>query len=204
MLGVVVLAVAGVLAAGGWDWISDADRVEEFFTERGLLGPLVFVALMWALQPWGIPGAVFMVPAAVVWPLPTAMLLSWIGNMGASTIAFGFARWVARDWAQAHLPERLRRWDDRLASGAYVEVTMLRLLTGQLPPADWLLGVSAVEIAPFLVGTAIGIIPGIVVITAVGGSLYGWIGGDPARWGPLLAVAIAAVVVVRRRRRAAV
>ena len=201
VLATIVAVVGGVLAAGGWDWISDADRVEDFFTERGVVGPLVFVALMWGLQPWGIPGAVFMVPAAVVWPLPTAMALSWVGNMGASTIAFGFARWVARDWAQDHLPERLRRWDDRLAAGGYGEVTMLRLLTGQLPPADWLLGVSAVRFGPFVVGTAIGIIPGIIVITAVGGNLYGWVGGDQRRWVPLLTVAIAATVIARRRGR---
>ena len=80
---------------------------------------------------------------------------------------------------------------------------MLRLLTGQLPPADWLLGVSTVQVGPFVFGTAIGIIPGIVVITAVGGNLYSWIGGDPRRWVPLLVVAIAATVIARRRRRAA-
>ena len=194
-------AVAAVLVAGGWEWLSDGDRVEAFFTERGAIGPIVFVVLMWLVQPWGVPGAFFMVPAAVVWPLPVAMGLSWIGNMGASTIAFGFARWVGHDWAQARLPDRLRRWDDRLASGGVVEVTMLRLLTGQIPPADWLLGVSQVRVPPFVVGTAVGIIPGIIVITTVGGSFYGWIGGEPRRLVVALVATVAVVLVVRRRRR---
>jgi len=199
-LGLGAAVVVVVLAAGGWEWLSDADRVEEFFTERGLLGPLVFVLLMWAVQPWGVPGAVFMVPAAVVWPLPVAMGLSWVGNMGASLIAFLFARWVARDWAQARVPERVRRWDDRLASGGILEVTVLRLATGQLPPADWLLGVSNVRMVPFLVGTALGIIPGIVVITMVGGSLFGWVAESPWRWGPLVALGAVGFVWSRRRR----
>ena len=124
---------------------------------------------MWLLQPAGVPGAVFMVPAAVVWPIPTAIALSWIGNMGASSIAFVMARWFAHDWAQARLPERLRRWDTRLAGGSTLQVTwqvtLLRFVTGQLTPADWLLGVSTVSARAFLVGTGIGIIPGIVLFT---------------------------------------
>jgi uncharacterized membrane protein YdjX (TVP38/TMEM64 family) len=197
ILGVGVVA-ATFVALDGWSFVSDGDRVEAFFTERGALGPIVFVAVMWALQPAGVPGLVFMIPAAVVWPLPTAMALSWVGNMGASTIAFVMARWLFRDWAQNHLPTRLRGWDERLADGGgLTEVTLLRVVTGQLTPADWLLGVSNVRLGVFIVGTGIGIVPGIVLATTIGGGLTELLLDRPA----LLLLSVAGFGIVRRLRR---
>ena len=196
---VVVAALAAFLVGGGWDFISDGDRVQEFFTERGALGPIVFVLAMWALQPWGVPGAVFMVPASLIWPMPAAIALSWVGNMGASAIAFSFARWVARDWVEPRIPPWMAKYNDRLAQGGLYEVLALRVVTGQLPPADWMLGVSRVRWGPFVVGTAIGIIPGIVLIVWVGGSLFTTLADRPLL---LAAIVIGLVMLVRRRRRA--
>jgi len=196
---VLVLGIVLFVTLGGWDFVSDGDRVEEFFTERGALGPIVFILLMWALQPAGVPGLVFMVPAAVVWSLPTAMALSWIGNMGASTIAFAMARYMARDWVQDHMPTRLQGWDERLADGGLLQVFLLRVVTGQLTPADWLLGVSTVGFRTFLLGTSLGIIPGIVLATTVGANVAGLF-SNPWVARPLL-VALVGLVVVRRARR---
>ena len=195
-----VVGTALFVMFGGWSFVTDGERVEEFFTERGALGPIVFVLAMWALQPAGVPGLVFMVPAAVVWPLPTAMALSWIGNMGASTLAFAMARYFARDWVQDHMPTRLQGWDKRLADGGLVQVFLLRVVTGQFTPADWMLGVSTVRFRTFVVGTALGIVPGIVLATTLGGGLVDLLGN---RWVRLpFFVALIAFAVLRRARRA--
>ncbi len=182
-----------------------ASDVEDMLIARGWLGPLVFVAAMWVLQPLLLPGPVFMIPASLVWSAPVAMALSWVGNMGASFVAFGFARWMARDWAQGRLTERLRVWDDRLEGGGVREVALFRLFTGQITPADWLLGVSSVRLTPFVVGTAIGIIPSIVIVVLAGASVGDWLFAEPYRWGGVL-VALGAVSALSRgrgRRRAA-
>ena len=197
----VVVVVVLVAAGGPGDRMSDPDEVASFLRDRGWIGPLVFVLVMWALQPVGLPGVAFMVPASVVWSAPTAIALSWIGNMGASFIAFAFARWVARDWTQARLPDRLRAWDERLAVGGVRQVTVLRLFTGQITPADWLLGVSSVRIRPFLIGTAIGIIPLIVIVVLAGASIGTWLFGEPWRWGSVLVGAVAVVGFSRARGR---
>ncbi|MGI9601388.1 MAG: TVP38/TMEM64 family protein [Acidimicrobiales bacterium] len=201
LLVVVTIVAAAIVfvVAGGVDFVTDGDRVEEFFTESGAVGPIVFVLMMWALQPWGVPGAVFMVPASLIWPWPVAMGLSWLGNMGASSIAFGFARFVAREWVQKRIPPSIAQYDERLAHGGLKEVTLLRVATGQLPPADWLLGVSQVRWPPFLIGTAIGIIPGIILIVTVGGSLFSALADRP---GLLIGLTVLTVVFIRRRRAA--
>lgn len=203
-----VVGVVGVVAAfvllGGYGWVRSDGNVEELLTETGVVGPLVFVGVMWATQPLGVPGFVYMAPAGVIWPIPLAIGLSWIGNMGASWLAFAFARWLARDWVADRIPARMGRFYDRLSRDAFGPVVVVRLLFGQLPPADWLLGVTRVSTRTFLVGTAIGIVPGIVVFVVAGGSLLEAAGdlSATARWIALgvLAVAIVVVRLVRRRR----
>ena len=191
---IVIVAVAVML-----NQTISASDVEAFLVERGWLGPLVFVVTMWILQPLLLPGPVFMVPASLVWSAPAAIALSWVGNIGASFIAFAFARWVARDWAQQRLTDRLRAWDGRVEHGGVREVALLRLFTGQITPADWLLGVSSVRLTPFFVGTAIGIIPSVVLVVLVGASVGDWLFAEPSRWGGLLVV-IAVVGTWRRTR----
>jgi uncharacterized membrane protein YdjX (TVP38/TMEM64 family) len=197
-----VVGVAAAIAVTGLgDRLGDVESVETFLRDRGWVGPVVFVLVMWGLQPLGVPGVVFMVPAAVVWPAPVAMALSWIGNMGASFIAFAFARWVAREWAQARLPGRVRRWDARLAAGRVSDIVLLRVVTGQLTPADWLLGISSVRVRPFLIGTGVGIIPVIVIVVVAGASVGGWLFAEPVRWGSAVAVVVAGALAGRVRTR---
>ena len=191
---IVIVAVAVML-----NQTISASDVEAFLVERGWLGPLVFVVTMWILQPLLLPGPVFMVPASLVWSAPAAIALSWVGNIGASFIAFAFARWVARDWAQQRLTDRLRAWDGRVEHGGVREVALLRLFTGQITPADWLLGVSSVRLTPFFVGTAIGIIPSVVLVVLVGASVGDWLFAEPSRWGGVLVV-IAVLGTWRRTR----
>lgn len=171
VLAVGILVGFGVaIAAVVWGGL-DASAVESLVDRLGWWGPVVFILLMWSIQPFGVPGAVFMVPASVLWPTWLALALSWVGNMGASCLAFVFARWLGRHWVQSRIPVRVARYDQRLKAGGIRDVTMLRIVTGQLPPADWLLGVSSVGWRPFLIGTGIGILPGIALIVVGGGGL---------------------------------
>ena len=209
---VVLCAVAALVVvffvAGGYTWVTGDDNVEQLLTETGVIGPVLFVLVMWFTQPLGIPGFVFMVPAGIVWPAPLAILLSWIGNMGASWIAFSFARWSARDWVTPRIPRRMHRYDDRLETGGIWPVVLLRLVFGQLPPADWLLGVTKVSTRNFLVGTGIGIIPGIVLFVVAGGGLIELLGDLPTSTRRILIAVVVILAVGRRlwrirRRRAA-
>jgi len=209
-LALVILASAIVVffAAGGYSWITSDGNVEELLTETGVIGPLVFVLIMWCTQPFGVPGFVYMAPAGIVWPYPMAIALSWIGNMGASYIAFSFARWSARDWVSVRIPTRMHKYDDQLENGGIWPVVLLRLVFGQLPPADWLLGVTKVSTKNFLIGTGIGIIPGVVVIVIAGGGLIEFFGDLSTSTRRILFAVLIVLAVgrrlwkLRRRRRA--
>ena len=205
--GVLVVAVVLVVVLGGWEWLTEDGNVEDLLTDTGIVGPLIFVLVMWLTQPLGVPGFVYMVPAGIVWPDPLAVALAWIGNMGASYIAFVFARWFARDWVQARIPAGMHRYDRQLAEGGVWPVILLRLVFGQLPPADWLLGVSRVSTKNFLIGTGVGIIPGVVLFVVAGGGMFDYLTEMSTGTRRILIGTVVLLVVVRRvhlrRRRAA-
>ncbi len=198
-LGGYAVAIALAFGLGLDDALRDGG-VERLATETGALGPVLFVLSMWLVQPLGVPGWIWMIPAGLWWDWPFAFALCWFGNMGASTLAFAFAQWVGRDWIERRMPPFLHRFDARLTNGGVFAVVVVRLLTGQLPPADWLLGVSGVRLFPtFLVGTAIGIVPVTLFFVTVGSSLGAWLlQQEGSTW--LVIAAVAALVVVARRR----
>ncbi len=191
-LALAAIVVWAVASGAAGDFLEE-DALRDRIRSWGVFGPIVFVVSMWAIQPFGVPGVLFMVPASVVWSDPVAILLSWIGNMGASWIAFEATRRVGRDWVAERIPDRLHRFDRKIAEGGVWPVFVLRLLTGQLPAADWLLGVSSVRRGPFLIGTGVGIIPGIVLTVLFGADVVGWLNEHR-----LVAFALIAVVLGRR------
>lgn len=191
-------AVPAFFVFGGYSWATSDGNVERLLTETGVIGPLLFVLIMWCAQPFGIPGFVFMAPAGIVWPYPLAIALAWIGNMGASYIAFSFARWTARDWVTVRIPSRMHQYDDRLESGGVWPIVLVRLVFGQLPPADWLLGVTRVTTRNFLIGTGIGIAPGVVVFVIAGGGIIELL-GDMSTTTQRLLIGVAVIVAVAAR-----
>jgi uncharacterized membrane protein YdjX (TVP38/TMEM64 family) len=185
-------------ALGGYSWVTTEGNVEELLTETGVLGPIIFVLIMWLTQPLGVPGFVYMIPAGIVWPYPMAIALSWIGNLGASFIAFSFARWFGRDWVKARIPPRMHQYDDQLEQGGLRPVILLRLVFGQLPPADWLLGVTKVSQRNFLIGTGIGIIPGVILFVVAGGGFVELLLDMPALARRIIIGIIVALVIGMR------
>ena len=198
VLAVVVAAAAVIALSGGHRLLSDPARVRATLRASGLLAPALYVLSMWVLQPLGPPGFFWMIPASYVWPWPEAFLLSWVGNLGASSVAFAGVRWLGRDWVAARIPTWLARVDHRLAASGIGGVLALRLITGQLPAADWLLGLSEVRWRDFLVGTALGIVPMTLLFVLVGRGLVAWlVEHGPVAW--VVAGAVIALVLTARR-----
>jgi uncharacterized membrane protein YdjX (TVP38/TMEM64 family) len=115
-------------------------------TLRGLRGwgYLAFVASYALLQPFGVPGTVFVVAAPLIWPWPVAFVLSMTGTMAASVVGFSFARFVARDWVESKIPARFRKYDEALATHAFRTVFLLRFVFWMPQLLHTFLGVSKV------------------------------------------------------------
>ena len=211
-IGTVALVVIALLIAhrlGIFAQVTDPKTLAQPLVAMGPWGYLLFVVAYALLQPFGVPGSVFIVAAPLIWPWKTAFVLSMIGTMLASVIGFSFARFVARDWVAARLPARLRRYDESLEKDAFATVVLLRLILWMPQVLHAFLGVSKVGFWTHIAGSFLGYIPPLLVVSYLGGRMFDASGKMlPDAW-PILAglslasLTIAALARVHERRRRA-
>lgn len=156
---------------------AEPSRFARALEERGGLGYLAFVGAFTILQPFGVPGTVFVVAAPFVWPWPIAFLLSMLGTMAASVVGFLFARFLARDWVLARIPERLRRYEALVAEHGFAAVFGLRLVLWMPQPLHWFFGVSRVSFATHFWGSLLGYALPLGAVSYFAGTVFDGTGG---------------------------
>ena len=198
-----LLAFSAVAALWIFDVIPDPASVGIWLQDAGPIGALAFIIAFAGLQPWGLPGSLFVIPAALVWPPLAAFALSWIGANLASLVGFLFARWAGRDWARGRLGPFLETYDRRLVDHGFGTVVILRMLFVSAPPTSWLLGVSGISLRTFVVASAVGFIPGIALITLLGNRGLAAVREPSPSSLVVLLIVLAGFVFYQRRIRAA-
>jgi uncharacterized membrane protein YdjX (TVP38/TMEM64 family) len=185
--------------------LAQPERVRALLSETGLAGPALWLLAFIGLQPFGVPGAAFMIPAALVWPPLAAILLCVAGAVGAGSFAFGLARWIGPDAILARLPERVRRRTAQARERGFRTAFVVRLVFFLFAPAHWALGISGIRFTPFVLGSALGFLPGMTVWVLATRELAGRLERAPAWEAIALGVAALALAAVwfwwRRRRK---
>ena len=195
------IGVAAYLGGIG-DYIDDPRKVEALVERAGAWAPVAYVVLFSVLQPFGFPAFVLIGTAVITWPPAAAFLLAWLGAIGAGIFAFTAARMIGRDWVEERMPARLRAYDERLAARPLRTVIVVRLVFFLLPLAHWFLGLSRVRLAPFVIGSAIGLVPGLAVMVFAGESIVAWLAEQPVwMWWVAGGIAVATLLVLRVRAR---
>jgi uncharacterized membrane protein YdjX (TVP38/TMEM64 family) len=190
---------------GAFQVFGDPAHAREALLALGSVGFLAFVLAFAFLQPFGVPGVMFIVGASLVWPPPIAVALSLVGSTLASINGFAFARYVARDWVERRIPPRLRAYDDRLAARGFATVLVLRLVFWMNPWLHALFGLSRVRFSTHLIASVIAYVGPVVAVTYLGDSAFDVLKKLPREQsiaiGCVVAAVVAALVVIRVRRR---
>jgi LPXTG-motif cell wall-anchored protein len=152
--------------------LSEPTRAARTLRDLGGWGYFAFIVSYAVFQPFGIPGTVFILVAPLIWPWPVAFALSMTGTMAASVVGFSFARVVARDWVQAIIPARFRRYDDALAERAFATVFLLRLVFWMPPLLHAFFGVSKVRFSTHFWGSLFGYVPPIFLVSFFGQQVF--------------------------------
>jgi len=195
---VVASVIAWVYVSGAYEEFDPA-TMRIWFQDAGAWGGVLFIAAYSCLQPFGVNGLVFLLSAPLIWSPTDAFLLNWAGTIGTGLFSFSGARFVARDWIQERLPERIRRFDDRLRTHGLRTVFLLRLIFYTTPTVQWALGVSRVSFVPFFAGTVLGVAPFTLMTTLVGVRVAAWLDEHPVAtwpWDQLWPVLIIAAVLI--------
>ena len=153
----------------------DAEALRDRLRDAGALSGVLFVTLFACVQPLGVPGHLFAIGSSLIWPPFVALGLSLLGAVLGQVLWFLIYRYLAHDWAQARLPQWLRRFEEALSEKPLRSILLLRLLMFTSPLSPAILGVSRVRLAPMVFATALGLLPTLAFDVWLGASLVTWL-----------------------------
>lgn len=198
-LGVVGFALA--VLAGAWyfgifEKVGAPSTLARSLIEMGAWGYVAFILAYMMLQPFGIPGTIFIVAAPLIWPWQIAFVLSMAGTMAASVVGFSFARFVARDWISTRIPARLRKYDEALERRAFQTVVVLRLILWMPQVLHSFFGISKVGFWTHFWGSLIGYVPPLFLVSYLGAKMFDVSGKiQPTAW-PIMAGLLVASLTI--------
>ena len=165
-----VTLTAGLVAlACGW---IRPEMIQQTVTHAGAWGMVVYVAGVVVLELLWIPRAWGLVAGGVLFGPLTGCILSFVADMIGATLCYLIARGSGREWAVRAIEkhERAARIVDMLVRRrGGVTIGVLRVMpVAHYTLVSYAAGLSGVRMVPFLVGNAVGLVPGAVLYPLVG------------------------------------
>jgi uncharacterized membrane protein YdjX (TVP38/TMEM64 family) len=167
-----VLWIAGLAAVAVLLLLLPRDllRLEEIVSAAGIWAPLLFVALQASRGATWLPGNVLTPMGGYLFGIWAGTLLSWVGIGLATLLGYAMGRWLpGRDRLRARLARRLPRLLPRLEAEGWKGVLLARLVPGvPLNAVSYAAGAAGVRPLPYLLASAAGILPRLLVQTLIG------------------------------------
>jgi len=157
----------------------------------GALGPVLFVALYVGLALLPLPKNVLSVAAGAVFGLGPAFGLVLLAAVLGASVAFWLGRLLGRDAVERYTGNRVARVDALVVRHGLLGIVTLRLVP--LVPytaLNYLAGLSALRWSHYLVGSTLGMVPGVTALV-----LLGAYGTEPRSW-PFITGALLMVLLV--------
>lgn len=166
LLGVIALAL--ILAPN-----VDQGALAGWSTSMGWMFPVVFVVLYAVITMAPIPRTIFTLAAGILFGPILGLALATLATMISAAAAFLLVRSIGRDFVASKLTHPMARAvEARLERRGWLAVGSLRMI-GFVPfsVVNYCSAVSAVRLVPFLLATAVGILPGTVSVVLFGDML---------------------------------
>ncbi|WP_427384924.1 TVP38/TMEM64 family protein [Janibacter sp. G56] len=161
-----------LLLVGGWFvvfGVPDVHEVQAAVRRAGVWGPVVFTLATAVICLIPGPGAALSVLAGVLFGVVEGTLLTTIGATVGAGVAYVAARPLGPDWAERASDGRLDEWRGRLADHSLWSVLVLRIIpVTPFGPLSIACGVLAIGLRPYLLGTALGLVPSSAFYAAIG------------------------------------
>jgi len=198
-LTVLLVVVVLVAVVGG---APQRGQIEGWLTAAGPVAPLVFL-LVYALSTlFPVPKNVLSILAGLLFGMGWGLVLVWAAAVLGAVTAYQLGRSLGREAVEALTGARLAKLDDVLARHGLLSIIAVRLVP-VLPftAINYAAGLTAVTFPAYLLGTALGIIPGTIAYVALGAyatELSSW--PFVAAAVTLLLLSVGGVIAARRWR----
>jgi uncharacterized membrane protein YdjX (TVP38/TMEM64 family) len=164
----VLLIAAGVVVALTVD-LPQLVEIRAWVRGAGWAAPVIYAVGFAAVSLTPAPATVLTVGAGALFGWSVGLPVALVGALAGAYSGFGLARLLGRATVQGFGGERMARLDDALRRRGLLAVIFIRLVpTGPFAMVNTACGLSAVRARDYVVGTAIGMLPGIGCFVAVG------------------------------------
>lgn len=189
LLAVLVIGAALLAVTSGLDAI---DVAKEWVADLGVFGPVAFV-LVCAIGTMGfLPATVLCAVAGLLFGPALGIPLVWTGAMLGAAGSFVVGRGLSRQAVEQLAGKRMASVNALIGRYGAATVFVLRMLPlGPFALLNYVLAVTSLGLRPFLIGTGLGIAPGVIVYTALGGAVE-----DPSSPAFLLSVGALVIMMV--------
>ncbi len=187
------------------DWVK---AFSDYVQTLGALGVVLFIVVYALATVLFLPGWIFTVAAGLVYGVIGGTAVALTGAIIGATLAFLCGRYLVRDRVKAATKgnKKFAAIDSAIGEQGWKVVGLLRL--SPLIPfnlSNYFYGVTAVGFVPYLLASAIGMLPGTLLYAYLGGAgkagLSGGGGGSTLKYvllGLGLVATIAVTIIVSR------
>lgn len=142
------------------------------FAAQSQFALLIAIAAFAALAFLGVPQVALIAAAVVAFGPTLGFAYSWIGTMVSATIGFGLGRLVGARLLARYSGEGVQRFVKLIARNGFLASLVVRLVpAAPFVAINMAAGVTGMRLTSFLAGTAIGIVPKIVLTVMAGNSV---------------------------------
>ena len=164
----VFVTVAVGVQLSGWD---GPQQLRETVEGAGPWGPVLYVLGYAALVLVPTPASVLTILAGALFGLLEGVLLAWLGALLGAVGGFAIGRRLGRPAVDRLLGGRLAQADRVLAHHGLPAVLAVRLVpVFPFTPLNYAAGLVGVKFRHYLLGSALGMLPGATAYAAVGAS----------------------------------
>lgn len=209
LVGVMLIAAALIVFKFTPSTAFKVENLRLWQKEAGIFAPLGFIVIYALATIIAVPGSILTLSAGALFGIVFGTICTVIGATLGATGAFLIARFVAGEWAisQFEKGDRLRQLRQGIERDGFWFVLSIRL--SPLFPfiaINYLLGLTPIGFAAYVLATLIGIIPGTIAYTWLGyGGLEAATGGTPlplvGALGVLALISLLPIVLKRFKKR---
>ncbi len=142
-----------------------AEGLRSYISSFGVFGPIVYMA-MFSVIP---SGSVIAIAGGMAFGMLWGTVYTMIGALIGATVAFYISRFLGRSVVEKLIKGKIQKFDEGIEKGGFILILILRLIP--LIPFNVVscgAGLTKSKYTDYILSTAIGIIPGVLVFTNLG------------------------------------
>lgn len=171
-----------LVLAIGWRWLMHAGYLDagllagygtqlQQFGETGW-GVLAFCLLYVVLLAVIFPLTLLVVMTGLLFSTEWALFIAVLGSMSSSAVGYGLGHWAGRTTIEKHGGQLVRRTEQVMQHHSLKSMVMINLLpVAPFTLTNMLAGALKLDFCRYMLGSAIGLIPGLIVVIVLGGQL---------------------------------